>query len=103
MGKVSITKHAIDRYKLRLSTGELRDPWKSLSKRIKHPELKKIVIPERIRMRKLASYAFKNGGVGEIWKHPDSLTHFVVSGEVNGIRHLVTVFERNEAQIFQDE
>ncbi|MBL1321978.1 MAG: hypothetical protein COA63_013115 [Methylophaga sp.] len=55
-------------------------------------------------MRKPASYAFKNGGVGDIWKHPDSATHFVVSGEDrNGLHHLVTVFERNEAQTFQDE
>lgn len=96
MGKVVVTKHAIEQYENRFSEGELSRTWASLTKRLQNPELAPIVLPPRVLKHKLMSYGDK---AATIWRHPDGTLHFAVVDDPSGTKVLVTVFYRTETEI----
>ncbi|RRW39147.1 hypothetical protein EGJ52_24970 [Pseudomonas luteola] len=91
LGRISLTQHAVDAYLERVSSGKPRCPWSSLARRLSHPELRLVPMPERIRRHKL----FKFGSVDEVetWGHETSkfLYLLIRDGEQKTV---VTCFER---------
>lgn len=96
MGRVVVTKHAIEQYENRFSEGELSRTWVSLTKRLQNPELAQIILPPRVLKHKLISY---RDNAATIWRHPDGTLHFAVVDGPNGTKVLVTVFYRTETEI----
>jgi hypothetical protein len=96
MGRVVVTKHAIEQYEDRFCEGDLSRTWVSLTKRLQNPELAPIVLPPRVLKHKLMSYGDK---AATIWRHPDGTLHFAVVDDPSGTRVLVTVFYRSETEI----
>ncbi|WP_019365454.1 hypothetical protein [Pseudomonas sp.] len=91
LGRIGLTQHAVDAYFERVSSGKPRCPWSSLARRLSHPELRLVPMPERIRRHKL----FKFGSVDEVetWGHETSkfLYLLIRDGEQKTV---VTCFER---------
>lgn len=91
MGTVLITKHAIEQYDKRNSSGDTDKPFSSLVKRLSNAELKRYDLPEAVLKHKARKYGTAENV--EVWRHPTSDVNFVVLRE-RGQRVLVTVFER---------
>ena len=91
LGRIGLTQHAVDAYLERVSSGKPRCPWSSLARRLSHPELRLVPMPERIRRHKL----FKFGSMDEVetWGHETSkfLYLLIRDGEQKTV---VTCFER---------
>lgn len=95
MGDIRVTKHAISQYKERLHSGDPNNPVLSLMTRLRHPELKKQTIPDRVALHKLKKYGdLKNT---EIWGHDNSQMHYVVIRDpASTIGTVVTVYRRHQ-------
>lgn len=97
MGKLKITKHAVDQYLDRISTGRPQNPRASLIGRLRHPELSQSPLPASVAAHKAKKYGDANNI--EVWGHASSPFKFLVVREdlASGTeRTLVTVFERSE-------
>ncbi|WP_076589048.1 hypothetical protein [Vibrio ostreicida] len=91
MGKVKITKHAIEKYVSRLSSGKPKNPWLSLVKRLQHPKLCRSRLMDKVHQHKARKYGTADNI--EEWRHPDDEFRFLVLK--NGdIRTLVTSYPR---------
>lgn len=91
MGKVRITKHAVEQYVSRLSSGKPKNPWLSLVKRLQHPKLCSSLLTEKVRQHKVRKYGIVDNI--EEWRHPDDEFRFLVlkNGDT---RTLVTSYPR---------
>lgn len=96
MGRVVVTKHAIEQYEERFCEGDLSRTWASLVKRLQNPELATTVLPPNVARHKLMTYGDK---AAKIWRHPDGTLHFVVVDAPDGSKVLVTVFYRTATKI----
>lgn len=90
MGKVYVTAHAVNQYKERLRDGAPKNPWYSLVKRLKHPELSILHLPPSVLAHKTKKYGTVDNI--EAWGHPTSRFTYLVINEANR-RTVVTVFE----------
>lgn len=94
IGDVHITRHALEQYKKRIeSGGVLKNSFKSLIKRLKHPELQELNIEENIHLRKYIKYG--NNIKTTFWSHSSSTIGFTVI-EDRGRKILVTVYRRDK-------
>lgn len=93
MGKVIITQHAVERYAERFSSGNPSYPRASLVKVIQSPELDMFPMPEAVRAHKARKYR-NCKDTSELWGHPSSSLKLQVINNANGLRTVVTVFER---------
>lgn len=91
MGKLYITAHAVQRYVERNISGDSKNPWLTLVKRVQHPELRQIPIPDKHLIHKRRKYGQDNQV--EVWAHPTSTLSYVIINEGEN-RVLVTVFRR---------
>ena len=94
LGKMRLTKHALEQYKERFRGGVIKNPVKSLIGRLKHPELKLQQLPSRTLRHKLRKY----GSIDhlEVWHHENSqMFYVVVRNPVNQVGTLVTVYNRH--------
>ena len=91
MGKVKITKHAVEQYLSRLSSGKPKSPWLSLVKRLQHPKLCRSRLTDKVRQHKVRKYGTADNI--EEWRHPDDEFRFLVlkNGDT---RTLVTSYPR---------
>lgn len=90
-GKLRITRHALDQFTERLSTGDPKRPYKALVDRLSNPELELKLIPEKVLQHKARKYGSADNL--EVWGHRSSqMNYVVVKEDVN--RVLVTVFRR---------
>lgn len=91
MGKVRITKHAVEQYVSRLSSGKPKNPWLSLVKRLQHPQLCCSLLMDKVRQHKARKYGTADNI--EEWRHPDDEFRFLVlkNGDT---RTLVTSYPR---------
>ncbi len=94
MGCVKVTKHAVEQYQARITSGSPKKPWASLVNRLKHPELRIQPLDAKVLAHKARKYG-RSDNV-EAWGHPTSSFIYLVIREDNGERFLVTVFERDE-------
>ncbi len=76
MGKVRITKHAVEQYVSRLSSGKPKNPWLSLVKRLQHPKLCSSLLTDKVRQHKARKYGTADNI--EEWRHPDDEFRFLV-------------------------
>lgn len=96
IGPVLVTRHALERFQARLSTGDPKKPWASLAGRLRNPDLRMEPLDARVARHKVRKYGRADNI--EIWSHPDSSLKYLMV--VNGDDHrrvLVTVFERDRA------
>lgn len=77
MGAVKITKHAIDRLVERTTAGQPKNPWLSLTRMIKNPELEKKKLTPDIIEKKRRKYG--NRLINEIWGHPGGCNEFIIA------------------------
>ncbi|EKO3674019.1 hypothetical protein M3923_002708 [Vibrio metschnikovii] len=91
MGKVKITKHAVEQYVSRLCSGKPKNPWLSLVKRLQHPKLCRSILTDKVRQHKVRKYGTTDNI--EEWRHPDDEFRFLVlkNGDT---RTLVTSYPR---------
>lgn len=91
MGKVKITKHAVEQYVSRLCSGKPKNPWLSLVKRLQHPKLCRSILTDKVRQHKVRKYSTADNI--EEWRHPDDEFRFLVlkNGDT---RTLVTSYLR---------
>ena len=100
MGKIGITRHAVERYQERISSGKPKNPWASLCSRLENEALTQRPLNERVLKHKAKKYG--PGNMVEMWAHPDSSFCFMfVRDKDTDCRVLVTCFERNESGIQQ--
>ncbi|KJG37745.1 hypothetical protein UA32_12380 [Photobacterium angustum] len=90
MGDFYVTRHAVEQYLARIKTGTPERPLKSLLKRLNHPSLKKMPIPDYVITHKQKKYGDANI---EVWGHDSSEFMFLIVIE-EGKRTLVSSFER---------
>lgn len=96
MGRIKLTKHAIDQYDDRHHCGDLNKPVQSLIRRIKHESIQKKQLPENVVKHKLSKYGTVENL--EVWSHESSQMHFVVVRDsVTEIGTLVTIYKRHPA------
>ena len=91
MGKVRITKHAVEQYVSRLRSGKPKNSWLSLVKRLQHPKLCRSHLTDKVRQHKARKYCTADNI--EEWRHPDDEFRFLVlkNGDT---RTLVTCYPR---------
>lgn len=89
LGRVFITKHALDQYILRHRDGILKNPWSSLAKRLKNKNLQLVSLPDKVLFHKKLRYTQAT----EFWSHPSSEMHYVLVPKGNE-KSLVTVYRR---------
>lgn len=95
LGQVRLTKHVIDSYKERNHSGSAKNPVASLVGRLRHPNLKRQVIPPGVLQHKLFKYKAETSDL-EMWGHSTSQMHFViVRDRESSIGTVVTVFRRH--------
>lgn len=94
MGVVLVTQHAVEQYQERDLSGDPKRPRSSLEKRLKHPSLKQISIPQHVKEHKAKKYGTADNV--EIWGHSSSDLQFLTLTQDNNSKVLVTVFERGE-------
>lgn len=93
IGTLQVTRHAVEQYQERISTGEPKKPWASLVKRLGNPELRVMPMDPRVARHKARKYGPDDKV--EIWGHPTSkFKYVVVTDRRTDKRVLVTVFER---------
>jgi hypothetical protein len=103
MNTVAITLSSVQSYMKCNTDGDTNDPFKSLVKRIANKELREVILPEKENFWKKVKYSAKKGGKGSIWKHSDSILHFVVSEDNRkNVKNLITVFQRNDDQLLKE-
>lgn len=101
IGMLSVTRHAVRRYTERLSSkgeGEtLSRPWASLISRLRNPELELVPLRDSVMRHKMRRYGANNEV--QIWSHPTDKMRYTVVVRSDGVKVLVTVFERDEEYI----
>lgn len=90
IGKILITRHAVERYQERITSGDPKKPRGSLVRRLLHPGLHQIPLTDKILRHKERKYGRDNQV--EAWRHPDSRMTFLFVIE-EGQRILVSAFE----------
>ena len=96
MGRIKLTKHAIDQYGDRHHCGDLNKPVQSLIRRIKHDSIQKKPLPENVVKHKLGKYGTVENL--EVWNHDSSQMHYVVLRDHrSNIGTLVTIYKRHPA------
>lgn len=95
MGDVRITRHAFEQYKTRITSGDPKKPYKSLVKRISHPDLHIQKLDDRVVAHKTRKYG-RSDNI-EPWTHVTSKFVYLIVKDDAGNRTLVTVFERKES------
>ncbi|MCB5163163.1 hypothetical protein [Marinomonas algarum] len=93
IGDVRITKHAFEQYKTRITSGDPKRPYKSLVKRLNHPELHIRSLNDRVIAHKTRKYG-RSDNI-ELWTHVTSVFNYLIVRDDAGNGTLVTVFERN--------
>ncbi len=96
MGRITVTKHAIEQYEERFSEGDLTRTWASLVKRLQNAELSPVALPPKVEKHKARLYGDRTA---RAWRHPDGTLHFVVAENEDGSRSLITVFYRIDTKI----
>ncbi|EGQ7833876.1 hypothetical protein V9789_002750 [Vibrio vulnificus] len=91
MGQLKITKHAVEQYVSRLSSGKPKNPWLSLVKRLQHPRLCRSLLTDKVRQHKVRKYGTADNI--EEWRHPDDEFRFLVLKD-GDTRTLVTSYPR---------
>ena len=94
LGKIRVTKHALDKYIRENIDNTLSHPDRSLLLRLCSPKLKRQSMPGKVMEHKMRKY----GSVDnlEIWGHESSTLHFIVlRGPGDAIGTLVTVYNRH--------
>lgn len=93
LGKVHITKHALDQYIKRTDAGiGMKNELKSLILRLKHPELRQLDVGKGVQQHK--SFKYGNHVKTTFWGHERSIIGFTIIE--NGDRKtLVTVYRRD--------
>jgi len=94
MGRLKLTAHAIEQYKIRLHSGETLNPQVSLIKRLRNPNIAQHELPEKIKNQKIKKYGSVENT--EIWGHDSSQMHFVVIRDSNNRGTVVTVYKRHQ-------
>lgn len=94
MGRVYVTAHAVNQYNKRLRDGPPKNPWSSLVKRLKHPELGILHLPPSVLAHKAKKYGTSDNI--EAWGHRSSKFTYLVINEANR-RTVVTVFEEQQS------
>lgn len=94
MGKVFVTAHAVQRYIERNISGDSKNPWLTLTRRLQHPELKILPIPDKHLNHKRRKYGESNQV--ETWGHANSSLAYVIVND-GSCRVVVTVFRRSTA------
>lgn len=88
VGTLLISKHAIDQYLLRNDNGgNIVRPWDSISKQLRHPELRETKIPDEVMRHKIQKY--QGMTPPKVLNHPLSNLYYVV---VDGV--IVTTFTK---------
>lgn len=87
IGWVNITTHSIEQYANHSNSGPILDPYPSLVRRLKNPDLIPYIPPKRVLEHKLAKY----GPNQEFWTHPSDSTTYTVVPQDDGSKTLVTV------------
>lgn len=91
IGKVKLTRHAIDQLSARVDDEAIKNPAASLISRLKHPHLKQHKLSDKVTRHKLRRYGSHSHT--EVWGHDSSDVHFVVvRNEGSDIATVVTVF-----------
>jgi hypothetical protein len=97
LGKLRITAHAIDQYVKRHDCGDLNNPKSSLIRRLRHPGLKQMTLPEEVMNHKHRKYGRID--VTEFWGHPDGNIFFTVLRSESGIGTVITTWHRSRAYV----
>tara|TARA_R110001583_G_scaffold7080_2_gene35222 strand:+ start:390 stop:1109 length:720 start_codon:yes stop_codon:yes gene_type:complete len=93
LGDVVVLRHAVDRYAQRITDGEPKNPWASLVKRLMHPALQRLTIPENVLTHKERKYGSTKNL--ELWGHSNSALKLLLINEPEKSRKLlITVFQR---------
>lgn len=87
IGHVVISRHAIERYEVYAGTKDSGAAWKSLVRRLNHPDIRQIQLPEKVVAHKLRKY----GRVPEVWRHPTDEVNLLFSPH-HSYKQLLTVF-----------
>ena len=96
MGRIKITKHAIDQFDDQHHSGDLNKPVQSLIRRINHDSIQKKSLPESVVKHKLRKYGTVENL--EVWSHDSSQLHYViVRDHLSNIGTLVTIYKRHPA------
>ena len=90
LGKIAISKHALERYLERSSNGSPKLPWFSLFKQLSSDRLSRVKLPEEVRFQKLLKHGNDNV---QVWRHSTGNLYFKVlpKGEYSLV---VTVFSK---------
>lgn len=92
IGKVVITKHAVEQYLERTSMGKPKDPLKSLMRQVLSPDLVENHISYKVYQHKVKKYGRADNL--EVWSGRTSILKLlVVKDDDSNIKTLVTVFE----------
>lgn len=92
IGKVVITKHAVEQYLERTSMGKPKDPLKSLMRQVLSPDLVENYISYKVYQHKVKKYGRADNI--EMWSGRTSILKLlVVKDDDTNIKTLVTVFE----------
>lgn len=91
VGEVSVSFHAFDRFRGRGGNVEHGEAWKSLSRVLNDPSLKRHELPEHVVEEKMEKYA----DVGEVYIHPATRWQFVVTRDPQvSVPVVVTAYAR---------
>lgn len=94
MGKLRLTQHVLDQFIERLHSGEAKKPLTSLISRLKHEEIKRLPLPDKVALHKIKKYGTIDNL--EIWGHDTSQMHFtVVRDPRTAIGTVVTIYRRH--------
>ena len=90
MGKVAITRHALERYGQNCGTLDMNTAWKNLHRRLDSP-LAQLTLPTNVLQHKLKKY----GDKPEVWVGRDNNPLHYVFVPKNDHRVLVTLFNKD--------
>jgi hypothetical protein len=88
LGKIVITRHALDKYHEVAGTAGLPQSWRSINRRLRD-KLERVGVPAKVALKKQIKHRTESS---EIWKNPDNPMHFVFSREASCLV-LLTVYE----------
>lgn len=88
LGKIVITRHALEKYLEVAGTADLPQSWRSINRRLRK-NLERVNVPAKVaRMQQIKHHT----EASELWKNPDNPMHFVFSREPS-FMVLRTVYE----------
>ena len=95
MGKIAVTRHALERYGEYCETVDMNNSWKNLHRRL-NGRLNQITLPAKVLLHKLKKYGEKP----EVWMSLDNPLHYVFLRKSDH-RVLVTVFNKDPDEQFE--